>query len=49
MKIGIFTALFNDKSLTETLDLCKEEGLQAVEFGCGALIVATRTSTVRSC
>lgn len=36
MKIGIFTALFGDKSLTETLDLVKEEGIQAVEFGAGA-------------
>jgi sugar phosphate isomerase/epimerase len=36
MKIGIFTAMFGDKSLTETLDLVKAEGIEAVEFGCGA-------------
>lgn len=36
MKIGIFTALFADKSLTETLDIVKAEGIQAVEFGAGA-------------
>jgi len=36
MKIGIFTALFGDKSLTETLDIVKAEGIQAVEFGGGA-------------
>lgn len=36
MKIGIFTALFGDKSLTEALDIIKEEGIEAVEFGAGA-------------
>lgn len=36
MKIGIFTALFGDKNLTETLDLVKAEGIEAVEFGAGA-------------
>ncbi|MBN9500164.1 MAG: xylose isomerase [Armatimonadetes bacterium 55-13] len=36
MKIGIFTALFGDKTLTETLDIVKSEGIQAVEFGGGA-------------
>ncbi|MHB8636305.1 MAG: sugar phosphate isomerase/epimerase family protein [Fimbriimonadaceae bacterium] len=36
MKIGIFTALFGDKSLIETLDLVRAEGLEAVEFGSGA-------------
>lgn len=36
MKIGIFTALFGDKSLSETLDIVTAEGIQAVEFGCGA-------------
>lgn len=36
MKIGIFTALFGDKSLEETLDIVKAEGIQAVEFGAGA-------------
>ena len=36
MKIGIFTALFGDKSLTETLDIVKAEGIEAVEFGAGA-------------
>lgn len=36
MKIGIFTALFGDKSLTETLDIVQQEGIEAVEFGAGA-------------
>jgi sugar phosphate isomerase/epimerase len=36
MKIGIFTALFGDKPLTEALDIIKAEGIQAVEFGAGA-------------
>jgi sugar phosphate isomerase/epimerase len=36
MKIGIFTALFGDKSLEETLDIVKAEGITAVEFGAGA-------------
>jgi sugar phosphate isomerase/epimerase len=36
MKIGIFTALFGDKSLTETLDIVKAEGIEAVELGAGA-------------
>lgn len=36
MKIGIFTALFGDKSLTETLDIVKAEGIEAVELGGGA-------------
>jgi sugar phosphate isomerase/epimerase len=35
MKIGIFTALFGDKPLSETLDVVKAEGIQAVEFGVG--------------
>ena len=36
MKIGIFTALFGDKSREEALDIIKAEGIQAVEFGAGA-------------
>jgi len=36
MKIGIFTALFGDKSLDETLDIVSAEGIEAVEFGGGA-------------
>lgn len=36
MRIGIFTALFGDKSFEETLDLVQAEGIQAVEFGAGA-------------
>lgn len=36
MKIGIFTALFGDKTLNETLDIVKAEGIEAVEFGAGA-------------
>jgi sugar phosphate isomerase/epimerase len=36
MKIGIFTALFGDKTLDETLDIVQAEGIQAVEFGAGA-------------
>jgi len=33
MKIGIFTALFGDKTLEEALDIVQAEGIQAVEFG----------------
>ena len=36
MKIGIFTALFGDKTRTQTLDIVKAEGIEAVEFGGGA-------------
>jgi sugar phosphate isomerase/epimerase len=36
MKIGIFTALFGDKTLEETLDIVQAEGIEAVEFGAGA-------------
>lgn len=36
MKIGIFTALFGDKNLDETLAIVKAEGIEAVEFGAGA-------------
>jgi sugar phosphate isomerase/epimerase len=36
MKIGIFTALFGDKSRGEALDIIAAEGIQAVEFGAGA-------------
>lgn len=35
MKIGIFTALFGDKSRAEALAIIREEGIQAVEFGAG--------------
>lgn len=36
MKIGIFTALFGDKTLEEALDIVQAEGIEAVEFGAGA-------------
>ena len=36
MKIGIFTALFGDKTREEALDIIAAEGIQAVEFGAGA-------------
>jgi sugar phosphate isomerase/epimerase len=36
MKIGLFIALFGDKSLDEALDICVAEGIQAVEIGAGA-------------
>ncbi len=36
MKIGIFTALFGDKSLPEALDIIQAEGIRAVEIGAGA-------------
>lgn len=36
MKIGLFIALFGDKSLEEALDTAVEEGVQAVEIGAGA-------------
>jgi sugar phosphate isomerase/epimerase len=36
MKIGIFTALFGDKTRQEALDIIAAEGIQAVELGAGA-------------
>jgi sugar phosphate isomerase/epimerase len=36
MKIGIFTALFGDKTLDQALDIVKAEGIEAVELGGGA-------------
>jgi sugar phosphate isomerase/epimerase len=36
MKIGLFLALFGDRTLEEALDIAKAEGLQAVEIGAGA-------------
>ncbi len=36
MKIGLFIALFGDKSLDDALDTCVAEGIQSVEIGCGA-------------
>src|SRR5579862_216644 len=36
MKIGIFTALFGDRTREEALDIIKAEGIEAVEFGAGA-------------
>jgi len=41
MKIGIFTALFGDKTLTESLDIVKAEGIEAVEFGTGGYASTT--------
>jgi len=35
MKIGVFTALFQDQSLEKALDLIKEFGAEAVEIGTG--------------
>lgn len=35
MKIGIFTALFGDKSLDETLEIVRSAGIEAVELGAG--------------
>lgn len=36
MKIGLFTALFGDKPLTEVLDIVQSLGIGAVELGAGA-------------
>lgn len=36
MKIGVFTALFSDRGLDETLDTVASLGLEAVELGAGA-------------
>lgn len=36
MRIGLFTALFGDKSLDETLDIVSDLGIEAVELGGGA-------------
>ena len=35
MKLGVFTILFNDWSLDDTLDYVKKQGLDAVEIGTG--------------
>ena len=35
MKIGIFTVLFAGKPFEEALDLIAENGLEAIELGCG--------------
>ena len=35
MRIGIFTALFGDKTLSETLDIVQAEGIEAVELAAG--------------
>lgn len=35
MKLGVFTVLFGDKSLAETLEYLKMIGVEAVEIGCG--------------
>lgn len=35
MKIGLFLALFGDKTLEDALDVAKAEGLEAVEIGTG--------------
>ena len=36
MKIGIFTALFHDRNIEESLDYIAQAGIQAVELGGGA-------------
>ena len=36
MKIGIFTALFHDRPIEESLDIIAASGIQAVELGAGA-------------
>jgi sugar phosphate isomerase/epimerase len=36
VKIGLFTALFGDKPLSEVLDIVQSLGIQAVELGAGA-------------
>jgi sugar phosphate isomerase/epimerase len=35
MKVGIFTVLFKERSLEETLDYVRRAGCEAVEIGCG--------------
>jgi sugar phosphate isomerase/epimerase len=47
MKIGIFTALFGDKSRAETLDIVKAEGIEAVELGAGAYPGAAHLEVAR--
>ena len=36
MRIGLFTALFGDKSLDEVLDIVQDLGITAIELGAGA-------------
>lgn len=35
VRLGVFTVLFGDRPLEETLDYVKAQGLDAVEIGCG--------------
>ncbi len=35
MKLGVFTVLFGDRSLEETLKFLKAQGVQMIEIGCG--------------
>jgi sugar phosphate isomerase/epimerase len=35
MKLGLFTDLFDQKSLIETLDIVQSKGLEAIELGTG--------------
>ena len=38
MKIGVFTALFQDRSFEEALDIIKQFGIDAVEVGTGGFV-----------
>lgn len=47
MKIGVFTVLFSQRPLEETLDYVKAAGCEAVEIGVGERTLARRTRTPR--
>ena len=38
MKIGIFTALFQDRSFEEALDMIKQFGIDVIEVGTGGFV-----------
>ncbi len=38
MKIGVFTALFQDRSFEEGLDMIKQLGIDVIEVGTGGFV-----------
>jgi sugar phosphate isomerase/epimerase len=44
MKLGVFNTVLLDRKLDEALDIIKDWGLGAVEFGCGGLIPKTHVN-----
>ena len=46
MKLGVFTPVLNDKTLTEALDFLAENGIGAAELGVGTETVKTHTRLI---